>query len=236
MFITDQSFKTTTIVTLVDLLTWVYRDQRAHDMSHHSLMLMDQAPLETERHALSKDGLAQLAKDRKLGAYIPTTSAAQRLVLHPDAETVHWHLAQLSQNDPYGGLLIFRHAVRGLPPDYCADIPAPQPVRSVTKGGREKAVEVTVHGGHMEQRRVFNKETKTYRIAWVEVGYPYCPLSYWPSLECVTESRRDYRLWINALTQLLSRLPPLKTWAVRTLGADPAPWGWTNDNLPHQEC
>lgn len=225
------------IVTLVELLAWVYRDQRAHAMSHHCLAVAEADQAESETYAVSRDGLAKMAKDYKLGASIPTTAAQQRLVLHPDAETVHEQLALLSRHDPYGALLIFRHALRAAIPDYCDDTPIPQAVHSLDKNGKEKVVRAQLRGGdsHIEQRRIFNKETNTYRTAWVEVGYPYCPLSYWPSIECVVESRRDYRLWINALTQLDTMLPLLKKWTVQGLGADPTPWAWDNDNHPRQD-
>lgn len=221
-------------VTLVELIAWVYRDQLAHEMSHHCLNLSEQCNVDSEYHSLSRDGCAQLLQDRKLGARIPTTLNQQRLVLHADAELLHRQLCQISQQDPYGALLVFRHARHGLIPDYCHDIPQPQPVYGLDKRGRERIVHsVCMAGdGHVEQRKITDPHSGETRLIWVEVGYAYCPITYWPSATSVSASRLDYRLWFNALTMLWSQLPQLKSWKVTGMGAEAAPWGWDNDNLP----
>ena len=128
-------------VTLVELIAWVYRDQRAHEMSHITLNLSDLSNGDSEYHRLSRDGCAQLLQDRKLGANIPSTLSQQRLVLHPDAEVIHRHLCDISHSDPYGAILIFRHGRHGMIPDYCQEVPQPQPVYGIDKHGRERIVD-----------------------------------------------------------------------------------------------
>ena len=224
-------------VTLVELIAWVYRDQRAHEMSHITLNLSDLSNGDSEYHRLSRDGCAQLLQDRKLGANIPSTLSQQRLVLHPDAEEIHRHLCDISHSDPYGAILIFRHGRHGMIPDYCQEVPQPQPVYGIDKHGRERIVDSVCRAGdgHLEQRTQIDPQSGKKRFIWVEVGYPYCPITYWPSVASVTASRLDYRLWFNALCDLHRRLPPLKSWAIAELGAVAAPWGWDNDNIPQTD-
>jgi len=221
-------------VTLINLLAWVYRDQRAQDMSHISLALKEQEEDHFERHKRSQDGCAQLLADRRLGATIPGTESQQRLVLHPDAECVHERLAELSSDDPYGALLVFRHARRGIIPDYSNEIPIPQPVLTLDNRGRERVVKTLCKAGDgdLAYRRIMDPETGKFRMGWIEIGYPYCPITYWPSATSVIESRLDYRLWHNALTQLLPTIPPLRQWEISGIGAESQPWGWANDNIP----
>ena len=219
-------------VTLVDLLTWVYRDQMAHRMSDRQLALSDEDNRTGERRRVLVDSCAQLLRDQPLGAFIPSTGNHQRLVLHPDAEAVHEALCRMSQHDAYGALLIFRHGLWGEIPDYGIEQPRPHPVYAPDKRGRDRIVQTTCKDGdgHLEQRRVRDPQTGRYNLIWVEMVYPYCPLTYWPTLTSVAASRLDYRMWFNALRLLYGMLPPLRQWQVRGIGAESTPWGWDNDN------
>jgi hypothetical protein len=223
-------------ITLVQLLNWTYHDQRAHTMSHVPFSVTE-AHLDTGIQSLFyKNGCEKLLQNRLLGRHIPTTDHKQRRVLHPDADAVHLQVIELSRADPFGALLIFQYASRGMIPDYSDDIPIPQPIyfrqNEGLDRGREKIVQ-NVHrvgDGHLERKWIIDPTTGRRRLAWVEVGYPYCPLTYWPSISSVTESRRFYRLWFNALNQVWPTLPKLQKWYLDEIGAVAKPWGWDNDN------
>jgi len=226
-----------TPTTLTALLIWTYRDQRAHQMSHQPFALAEKKAPPRIASAPSMDGCRQLMLNHKLGHRIPATGHRQRLVLHPDADAVHQRLIDFTLHDPLGAELLFRHARQGLTPGYSDDIPIPHPVFKSVERGRERIVEnvCRVGDGHIERKSIVDPKTGKMRLAWIEIGYPYCPLSYWPSIASVTESRREYRLWFNALTQLWPMIPPLRKWRIEAIGADPAPWGWRNDNCPEQD-
>ena len=203
-------------------------------MSHRVLTVTDGRDRASEPHGRSQDGCAQLLQDCRLGAIIRNSGARQRLVLHHDADAVHARLVELSTLDSYGALLIFRHAKSATVPDYGADVPLPQPVMTKDCDGRERVIQTVCRAGdgHIERRKILDAATGKYRMTWVEVGYPYCPLTYWPSLSSVAQARLDYRLWFNALSRLLPTIPPLDRWTIAGLGAEAAPWGWDNDNQP----
>ena len=225
-------------VTLVDLINWTYRDQKAHRMSHHALHPNDISNPDNEYPRKSIDSCVRAMKDHRLGAFIPSTCGQQRLVLHTDADNVHEKLCAISRHDPLGALLVLQYGRSGTVPDYGQDMPQPQPVYGRDRNGRERIVQSTIRAGdgHVEQRRVIDAATGQPRLIWVEVSYPYCPITYWPSAASVAASRREYRMWFNALTQLAGLLPPLQIWQVRGMGAQAAPWGGDNDNLPaHQD-
>jgi len=207
-------------ITMVELLTWTYRRQKADLMTAKPLHLPE-APAPTPPPAWSRDGCVAVARDALLGARIPTTAAAQRPTLHPDADAVHDRVVARSIADPLGAMLLLRHGRSGEPPTWGAEIPRPEPVTRHRDGREEIIEDATLPGqSHLERRR----PAKGVAAAWVEVFHPYCPLEYWPSVAVIDQTRLEYAMWRAALVAVFDVLPPLKRWVIRDIGAPSEPW------------
>jgi hypothetical protein len=212
-------------ITAADLITWVYRDQKAHLMSGQGLHLpegADEGAHDPEDYhgGWSADGCAALARRAAMGALIPDTGHLQRYALHPDAETVHSLVVERSRPDPLGATLLLRHGRRGDAPDE-GETARPEPVRRLDREGGERIVEdATLPGGsHLEQRWRLDRKTGRREKVWVEVPHPFCPLRYWPDGAELAHSRLEYRTWWRALRAVAGALPPLRRWRVTGLGA-----------------
>ena len=202
--------------TAAALLDWTYRRQKADVMTAKPLHLpeAEAASDRDEARGWSKDGCVLLARTALLGDIIPTTAQFQRPVLHPDAETVHDLVVELSRTDPLGAMLLVRHGNSGEPPASGGETPRPEPVTRL-RDGREEIVEDACLPGatHLERRR--NPKAKGGGSIWVEVPHSYCPISYWPPIAAAEEARLEHRVWRRALAKIASRLPPLTRWIVR---------------------
>jgi hypothetical protein len=225
--------------SLVSLLVWVYRDQLAHLNSHLTLTM----PIHTDRdHSASSPvtDWGRLERQGHLGAHIPSTHDRHRAQLHPDAEGVHAALTTLSRADAYGAHLLARHALTAQPPDYCDDVPQPEPVMRLDDRGRDRIVDDAClpGNGSVERSVTIDPATGVETVAWVEIPYRFCPIRYWPSPADIAQSRLDYRIWHRALTRLSASLPPLKSWRVNGLGAPGAPWDVAGTVSPRRrgEC
>jgi len=215
--------------TAVDLLTWVYRSQKADLMSGKELHLADGTVVKdaAPAAATSRDGCAALRRQAVVGAIIPGTAHLQRYALHPDAEAVHDLVVELSRRDPLGAALLRQHGRYGDIPDTCDIVPQPEPVRRL-RNRREQIVEDAALPGnsHLEARDGRDPDTGAATTVWVEVAHPYCPIRYWPSAATVLEARVEYRAWWRALAAIAGRLPRLQRWRVTGLGAQEKPWAW----------
>jgi hypothetical protein len=215
--------------TAVELLTWVYRSQKADLMSGRDLFRADGKPAEATvvPPAWSRDGCAALRRHATLGAIIPGTAHLQSYALHPDAEKVHDLVVELSRHDPLGASLLRQHGRHGDTPDICDVIPHPEPVRRI-RNRRERIVEDAILPGnsHMEAREWHDAATGAATTTWVEISYPYCPLRYFPCPATVLEARVEYCAWWRALAVLAGRLPTLERWRVTGMGAVERPWAW----------
>lgn len=211
--------------SLVSLLVWVYRDQLAHRNSHHALAWPIHADGDSSPHS-PLPSWATLERHGLLGAHIPSTHDRHRAQVHPDAEAVHEAVAILSRADALGAHLLARHGLAAQPPDYCADIPVPEPVMRLDETGRDRIVDdaCAPGNGSVERAVVTDPATGAETVAWVEVPYRFCPIRYWPSPADIAQSRLDYRIWHRALTRLMARLPPLRHWRVEGIGAEAEPW------------
>lgn len=218
-------------VSLVALLTWVYRDQRAHVNSHVTLSL----PIHKEDPDIAPPRLdsacLRLARYGALGADIASTHRHHRPQLHRDAEAVHACVAALSHSDPYGAHLVARHGLWAQAPEFSNDVPIPEPVMRLNAFGRDEIIDDAAAPGNgaMTAQTVTDPQTGVTRLHWVEIPYPFCPLRYWPSPADIAQSRLDYRIWHRALTRLLAILPALARWTVETVGAQANPWDWVED-------
>ena len=224
-------------VTLVELLTWVYRDQKADRFSHVALILPGEPTGTYDCGSSSTDGCVKIARNAKLGASIPGTAHLQRPTLHRDADAVHGVVAALSSINPVGLLLMISHARAGSVPYVSDDIPEPRPVRRIMADGRESIVEdATLPGqSHLKRSLAMDPKTGRTKVQWVEIPHPFCPLDYWPSPAAIEQSRLDHRLWFQALEWVWRRLPPLTRWQVTELGAVARPWSWETASIGSEE-
>lgn len=206
--------------TVVDLITWVYRSQKADLMSGKDLFVPQQPSSETKA-APGRSSLADVLEAGRLGAVIRGTAARQRSLLHPDAEAIHDRVVEMSRADWLGPSLLLRCGRAGAVPDYADEVPQPLPVHRM-KGRREVVVEDAMAPGESHLEAVADGNT----LAWVEVPHPHCPLQYWPTIAEIERSRVDYRAWWRALRDLAAGLPPLQRWNVTGLGAEEQPWRW----------
>jgi len=205
-------------ITVATLLTWTYLRQKADVMSAKPLHLPEGEGDEDPPQGWSKDGCVLLARANRLGEIIPTTAHAQRPALHPDAEIVHDLVVELSRTDPLGAMLLVRHGQAGEAPPQGGVTPHPEPVTRLRDGREEIVEDASLPGtSHLERRR--NPKAKGGGSVWVEVPHCYCPITYWPPLAEVEESRLEYRVWRRALTTIANRLPQLRRWDVRGIGA-----------------
>ncbi len=215
-------------ITVAALMVWVYRSQKADVMSGRDLAGADgSAAMDAPRRNRSLDGCARLEDFQNLGALIPSTGHQQRPALHADAEAIHDLVVALSQTDWVGATLVHRHGRSGEPPDYCDEIPTPEPVRRMV-GKRERIVEDDCLPGHshLEQSRNVDPRSGAVRESWVEIPHCFCPIRYWPTVACVEAARAEYRLWWRTLATLAARLPRLSRWHIIGLGAEERPWAW----------
>ena len=214
--------------TAVALLTWVYRDQKADVMSGKDLHAAEAGEADPEDYhgGWSADGCAAMAEIARVGVIVRGTGHRQYPALHPDAEAVHDAVVTLSRIDPLGARLLRHHGRRGDTPDFGACVPAPGPVRRRTGNNRLVIVEdATLPGNsHLERRERRIRGTARRSRVWVEVHYPFCPLSYSPSFEAVAEAQAEYLAWWRALARVTAALPPLGRWRLTGLGANETPW------------
>ncbi len=215
-------------ITAVGLLTWVYRDQKADVMSGKELHAAETGTADSETYhgGWSADGCAAIAEIARVGAIVRGTGQHQYPALHPDAEAVHDRVVALSRTDPLGARLLLVHGRRGDTPEFGTTIPAPGPVRRRTGNNRLQIVEdATLPGNsHLERRERRIRGTARRSRVWVEVHYPFCPLSYSPSFEAAAETQAEYQAWWRALARVAAGLPPLRRWRLAGLGANETPW------------
>lgn len=200
-------------ITVVRLLAWVYRDQKADLMSGKGLHGL-------EAGADGRDGgsfghgsscVATVEMNGLLGTIIRSTAWQQRPSLHPDAERVH----DLVMGMPWAmaGLLI-RNGKAGSEPDW---------------GAREQRLEPIIQkGGHIVDYAVAEVVEVCYgsrNRRSIEVCY--CPVMPYPSDESIAAMREVYGMWHDGLSRVFSTLSDphsLARWEVTGIGAKAEPW------------
>lgn len=221
--------------TVVDLLRWTYRQQKADRMSGAGLHGLEIAADGGAWGIFggSSSNAATIEMNGRLGCIIRSTAWQQNYSLHPDAETVINAVSALSSVNRAGAALVRRHAIADEAPHWCSTMPTPEPTyRWNVRQGREDMIEdavaetVTLR----EQRR-----DDRGRLMWTDDGFPvdtwvrfevlFCPLRYWPDPAFIAQCRAEYRAWHGALITLKSMLSRLQRWDVVAIGAEAEPWG-----------
>lgn len=197
-------------ISVVELLDWTYRRQRADLMSGKALPCEEAEekarPLETLCRRVASNA-ATVLTSATLGARIPSTAHRQRGALHPDAELVHDLV--LVMPPPLAHLLV-RQARAGLIPDWGAV----QELGPVERDGRPE-----VRVAEIVLVRYANRTTRRVEV-------PYCPLELYPSDAWVAMARAEYRRWHGGLVALRAGLAvaPLRKWRLAGVGAPAEPW------------
>lgn len=203
--------------SMVALLDWTYRRQKADIMTGRSLYVPNDV-LEAEGledgmfYGVSADGCAVMERILREGAIIPGTSHLQAATVHDDAVAVHDAVVALSRSDWVGAMLVRRYARSG-------DIPEPMRVRGWEpqrdqKGRAKVAVDEVVWTIAGNNRRV-------------PVGIPYTPVEPWPGQPLIDASRDEYAKWRLAVVKLMWLLrqgEPLRRWCVAEVGAERRVW------------
>lgn len=197
--------------TMVALLDWVYRRQKADLVTCkplHGPKPQDEAVAPAAMSSVG-GGFEMLERMAELGVRVDG-GGRQSYCLHADAEIVHDAVVALSASDWAGAALLVRHGQIATQPDWGDVRQEWEPVRDAS--GRivdDRFDEEVVLRGRGRPRRV--KVT-------------YCPVQPYPSDEWVDMTRGEYRCWYQALTALRDRLPPLTLWRVAGLGVRARPW------------
>ncbi|NFV80013.1 hypothetical protein [Magnetospirillum aberrantis] len=204
--------------TMVELLDWTYRRQKADIMTGRSLHVPNDV-LEAEGiedgmpYGVSADGCAMVERILTEGAIIPGTSHLQAPTVDDDAAAVHDAVVALSQSDWLGAMLIRRYARSGEPPK-------PLEVRrwdarSYDRRGKPvTAAEVIGWERAANNRRVI-------------LEAEYTPIEPWPGLPLIKASRAEYLKWRLAVVKLMWLLrqgEPLRRWIVADVGAARRAW------------
>lgn len=196
--------------TLVGLLAWTYRDQKADMMCGKGLHGMEARADGGDGGAFSRgaSSAASVAANGMLGCIIPSTAWQQRPAVHPDAVTVAEAVELLA--DGPGRWLVIEHARAGTTPGWGAA----QHLEPVMFGGRPKVVEID-----MVQVRYPNRTIRDVPVTW-------CPVEPYPSDAFVAMCKSEYRIWRRALEVLALLLGglPLTRWTIDGIGAEDEPW------------
>ena len=205
--------------TLVSLLAWTYRDQRADLMSGDDL---DRPPGATTRIdlpselRLSGKGMTwdRVAENAASGCVIKTTAGRQRPALHPDAEVVHNAVLAVHQTDWQSAALVVQSARVGSIPDWASSPMSWEPAAGWGDNGRaatswEETVTVPAKRGRPVEHRVL-----------------FTPVRPYPGLEWVEMCRAIYGAWYRGLEVVAARLmgESLQRWQVNGIGAEREPW------------
>lgn len=206
----------TTDTTLVRLLAWVYRDQRADimmgdDFTHPPTNRIDLPHVLT---AGDRGSWAKLAPQVELGAAIRSTGHLQRAVLHPDAEAVHQVMHRLWREDWLVAALVFQHARTGDVPSWQVEPMGWEPAL----GWKTDTVAVPMAGEVVDIR---NKHGQL-----VEATVYHTPVRPYPGAEMAELARAVYQAWHRGLERTFVGLRSvrLQRWALTRIGAVPAPW------------
>ncbi|MFD2233853.1 hypothetical protein [Phaeospirillum tilakii] len=186
--------------SLLALLDWTYRRQRADDGTDPAA--------ELARLAGGPSPTARALAAARLGAVIPSTAERQRPVLHPDAALVADTVGLM--DDGPGRALLVAHAGAGTLPEWGAS----QHLEPVLRDGAPLVVEA--------ERIEIRYRNRTRRA----VAVCYCPLQLWPDDSWVRMQRAEYSRWFRALETLALLLEnaPLRRWRIDGLGVVAEPW------------
>jgi hypothetical protein len=200
--------------TLVALMSWTYRRQRADEMTGKALAGEKGGAAAEPRPGWSLDGCYRIEAISRLGCKIDG-GGWQRPAVHADAEALHDCVVALSQSDWIGARLVQRYGRQGTVPDW-----HPQPQRLVPSRdarGRPRVVEVG---------RVRVKGRDAVILA--------SPLRLDPEDSYIGSLRHEYTLWHCALTRIQAMRPMLARWRITELGAAACPWGCIKETLSSQ--
>ena len=190
--------------TLVALMTWTYRKQRADEMTGKALVGERSTPALPPPPAWSLDGCYRMEAISRLGCKVDG-GGWQRPAVHPDAEALHDCVVELSRTDWIGARLVQRYGRLGVMPDWH---PAPQRlVPSRDARGRPRVTEI---------ERVRVKGRSCAVLASI--------LRLDPEDSFVDSLRQEYTLWQCALASIQRASPPLTRWRIAGLGAISNPW------------
>lgn len=192
-------------VDVVDLVTWVYREQRAHIVDGRGIGLHEgERAAEGLGHTIAADSIARVVANGVLGCQVDKLGYDMG-ELHPVAEAVHGIVARLQTSGLAAGFLVIQHAQKGEIPTGATLEPRLQPDWK-SKGPQWQWVTV---------RRETDGETVTLR--WpaersFKMAYddsrermPICCLlaeDFGP--DYIASERRDYVAWHDALTRLVN--------------------------------
>ena len=189
--------------TLVGLLIWTYKLQRADTMSGKGLY---QGEMAVDDDDLGWRGRDIIEDCGMLGAIIPGTAHQQRYALHPDAEAVHDALIAMSSADWQGALLVRNHARMGSPPNW-GDYQILERVEDKRGHPLIDVCDIVTVGGKDEVVR-------------------FCPLSPYPPDYLIDLDRAIYSAWFACLARLWNwrRHLRLCRWELTAIGAPEKPW------------
>lgn len=201
--------------TLVSLLDWTYRRQKADIMTGKGLWQPEELSglNDDDYHGgWSGDGCAALESCGALGAIIPGTGHKQRAVVHDDAVAVHDAVVALSRSDWVGAMLLRRYGRQGGMPEWRSSQPRPVPVMP-TRGNKPVVASfVNEYVGRDGRRR--------------KVSAQYSMIEYVPPPGMVEIMRGEYRAWWAGLSAL--SVPRLSRWRLVGPGAVAEPWNGGN--------
>lgn len=206
-------------VDVLDLVTWVYREQRAHIVDGRGIGLH-----EGERaaaglgHTIQGDSIARIVTNGVLGCQVDKLGYDMG-ELHPVAETVHGLLLRLHRGARAAGNLVVEHALRGEIPAGATLEPQLQPAWKAN-GPRWQWVNVRreTDGATVGIRWPAERSFKMVYDDSRERMPLYCPLDEDFGPDYVAAERRDYVAWHDALTLLVVECAALVKAAPLALG------------------
>lgn len=209
-------------MTMVSMLVWTYRDQKADVMTGKGLFGPEVAAVagdedSWEPHAWSRCGCAQMEAIGHVGCRIDG-GGWQRPSLHPDAEVIHDAVVVLSQANWMGAALLRRYGRLGGTPDWCGDIR--QEFEPVFEANSRRPVQDRFDEVSMVKGRASK--------------HLYCPVQLYPPNEWIDLARGEYCAWHGALGRLFVSLSDatLSRHELTGLGAVPEPWSDTVAHSP----
>jgi hypothetical protein len=213
MILTDVREQT----TLVALLEWTYRRQKADLMTGKGLWQPEELASGDEDYhgGWSGDGCAALESFGEMGAIIPSTGHLQRAAVHDDAVLVHEAVVALSATDWVGAMLLRRYGRQGGAPEWRSSQPHPVPVFVGASRNPLTAWFSNEYTSGAGRRRRFSAQ--------------YCPVDYTPPPGIVEIARGEYRMWWAGLNRLNSMIASagFRRWRLDGAGAESEPWSQT---------
>lgn len=200
-------------VDVLDLVHWVYRDQKAHIVDGRGIGLHEGEKVAARVISAAQAGggsvLRGVAEIGNLGCVVQRQGYDMG-ELHPVAETVHGIVAWLQRTGRAAGRLVVEHAQKGEIPSGATLEPKLQPSWK-SSGPRWHWVKVRRETDGAEVALRWPAE-RSFRMAYDDSRERmplYCPLEEDFGPDYVAAERRDYVAWHDALRLLVAECDAL---------------------------